>query len=94
MPESDKRLNFDPLRIAVLITSDTRSGDSDVSGPLLGQRVTTPRHALAARAVVNDDIAAIRKHVAALDDQTNDPTLAAGGTGFAPQIPRPRHVCV
>ncbi len=54
-----------PLRVAVLTVSDTRNEATDKSGALLVERLRTAGHALAAKAIVRDDIYAIRAVVSA-----------------------------
>ncbi len=61
----DQELPFLPLNIAVLTISDTRDDTTDRSGALLAERVTAAGHALAGRAIVRDEIEAIREHVLA-----------------------------
>lgn len=73
---------FVPVRIAVLTVSDTRTEMDDKSGMTLIERLTEAGHVLAARAIVPDDIAAIRKQVTAwIDDPEIDVVLSTGGTG-------------
>jgi molybdenum cofactor biosynthesis protein B len=86
MPGIDETLTFYPLRIAVLTVSDTRTEDSDTSGRLLAERVTAAGHALSARTIVADDIAAIRAQVQDwVAGENIDVILTTGGTGFAPR---------
>src|ERR1700682_3054020 len=74
---------FVPLSIAVLTVSDTRDPASDKSGALLQQRIESAGHNLAARALVKDDIKAIRAQVKAwIKDQKIDVVITTGGTGF------------
>lgn len=93
VPGIDESLPFYPLRIAVLTVSDTRTPATDKSGALLDQRVTGAGHALADRAIVPDDIGAIRAQVRAwTDDPGIDVILSTGGTGFAPRDVTPEAV--
>ena len=89
----DDKLIFYPLRIAVLTVSDTRDDQSDKSGALLADRLETAGHELAARAIVKDDVDAIR---AQIRDWTDDPEvdliISTGGTGFAPRDVTPEAV--
>ena len=86
MPGIDESLTFYPLRIAVLTISDTRDAESDRSGALLVERVAGAGHSLAAKAIVADEIEAIRKQVTAwTDDPDVDAVITTGGTGFAPR---------
>jgi len=80
----DESLTFHPLRIAVLTISDTRTEESDGSGALLADRLTGAGHELAGKAIVADDVEAIRARVQAwADDPQIDVILSTGGTGFA-----------
>jgi molybdenum cofactor biosynthesis protein B len=72
-----------PLKIAVLTVSDTRDLAGDKSGATLVQRIEAAGHALADRAIVTDDVAAIRARVKAwIDDAAIDVVITTGGTGF------------
>jgi molybdenum cofactor biosynthesis protein B len=93
MPGIDESLTFYPLRIAVLTISDTRTAETDTSGALLADRLTAAGHQLAGRAIVTDEIPAIREQVQAwVADQDVDLILATGGTGFAPRDITPEAV--
>ena len=79
----DPNLPFVPLSIAVLTVSDTRSLAEDRSGDTLAERLTQAGHRLAARALVPDEIEAIRAQVAAwIADAAVDVVITTGGTGF------------
>jgi len=89
----DESLTFHPLRIAVLTISDTRDEESDRSGALLAERLCSAGHALAGKAIVPDDIEAIRALVQAwAADSDVDVILATGGTGFAPRDVTPEAI--
>lgn len=60
MPGIDENLTFYPLRMAVLTITDTRDEQSDRSGALLVERLTSAGHELAAKRIVADDVEAIR----------------------------------
>ena len=82
----DQDLPFYPLRIAVLTVSDTRDEKTDKSGALLAERLTAAGHDLAGKAIVRDDVEAIRAQVQYWsDDPDTDVILSTGGTGFAPR---------
>ncbi|HPB20955.1 MAG TPA: molybdopterin-binding protein [Novosphingobium sp.] len=93
MPGIDPSLLFYPLGMAVLTISDTRTLKTDTSGALLAERLTGAGHTLLARAIVTDDIAAIR---AQLQEWLADPAieiiLTTGGTGFSPRDNTPEAV--
>jgi len=89
----DDSLEFHPLNIAVLTISDTRDEGSDRSGALLVERLTSAGHHLAGKAIVPDNVDAIRAQVL---DWANDPKVdvivSTGGTGLAPRDVTPEAV--
>ena len=79
----DPSLSFVPLSIAVLTVSDTRSLAEDRSGDVLVERLTRAGHRLGDRAIVTDDIEAIRAKVRGwIADKGIDVVITTGGTGF------------
>ena len=89
----DESLSFYPLRIAVLTVSDSRTEETDTSGALLAERLAGAGHELAAKAIVTDDVDAIRAQIQAwVDDQGVDVVISTGGTGFAPRDVTPEAV--
>ncbi len=93
MPGIDESRTFHPLRIAVLTVSDTRTDETDTSGRLLAERLAAAGHELAARAIVGDDVEAIRRQVRAwVAGAEVDVILTTGGTGFAPRDLTPEAV--
>ena len=83
MPGIDESRQFVPLRIAVLTVSDTRALADDKSGATLVERIGKAGHAVAARAVVTDDVEKIRAQVKAwVADPSIDVIISTGGTGF------------
>jgi molybdopterin adenylyltransferase len=83
MPGIDQNLSFVPLTIAVLTVSDTRSLEEDRSGSTLVERLTKAGHRLGDRAIVPDEIEAIRDKVKGwIADQAIDAVITTGGTGF------------
>ncbi len=86
MARIDESMTFHPLRIAVLTVSDTRSEETDKSGALLVGRLRDAGHELAGKAIVTDEIEAIRAVVQAWADEPKiDVIITTGGTGFAPR---------
>jgi molybdenum cofactor biosynthesis protein B len=74
---------FKPVKVAVLTISDTRDEESDTSGALLAERVTDAGHELADRAIVADDVAAIRDQVKAwVASGAVEAIVTTGGTGL------------
>ena len=79
----DKNLNFIPVRIAVLIVSDTRTLDTDTSGALLAERITKAGHVLAARKIVTDTVEDIQRTAKDwITDPQIDVIISSGGTGL------------
>ncbi len=78
-----KNRPFVPVRIAVLTVSDSRTSADDRSGDTLQKRIEEAGHELAERAIVKDDVEAIRARVKAwIDDPGIDVVITTGGTGF------------
>lgn len=83
MTDTKPERAFIPLKIAVLTVSDTRTLADDRSGDTLVERLTSAGHALADRAIVTDDVEAIREKVRSwIADPSVDAILTTGGTGF------------
>ncbi len=77
----DLAKTFKSVRIAVLTVSDTRDEESDTSGDILADRVSGAGHFVAGRAIVRDDVTAIRAQVNAWIDQGVEVVITTGGTG-------------
>jgi molybdenum cofactor biosynthesis protein B len=93
MPGIDQSLAFHPLGIALLTVSDTRTAETDSSGDLLAERLTSAGHRLAGRTIVADEVEAIRRQVMAwVADPEVDIVISTGGTGFAPRDVTPEAV--
>jgi molybdopterin adenylyltransferase len=83
MPRIDETRPFIAVRIAVLTVSDTREPGNDKSGDTLSALIAEGGHEIAARAIVHDDIAAIRDVVESwIADPGIDVVISTGGTGF------------
>lgn len=83
MPRIDDNLSFIPVRIALLTMSDTRSLADDKSGNTLVEMISAAGHQIADRALVRDDIAAIRAKIEGwINDPGVDCVITTGGTGF------------
>lgn len=71
------------LNIGVLTVSDTRTVETDTSGQLLIDKLTTAGHILAGRAIVIDDVYQIRALCSKwIADAAVQVILITGGTGF------------
>ncbi len=83
MGKTTKSTEFVPLGIAVLTVSDTRTFETDTSGQLLVERLSTVGHRLTDRRLVKDDVATVRAIVSDWIARPEvDVVLATGGTGL------------
>lgn len=83
MPGPDGERAFQPVRLAVLTVSDTRTAGDDRSGDLLEERIAAAGHELAGRAIVKDDAGAIEARLRGwIADPGVDAVIATGGTGI------------
>src|SRR5262245_6118289 len=83
MPKIDETRPFIPVRIAVLTVSDTRGASDDRSGDALARMLAGAGHQLAARALVKDEVPAIRAVLERwIADPAIDVVITTGGTGF------------
>ena len=79
----DESLSFKPVRIAVLVVSDTRTMETDTSGQALADRLTEAGHVLADRKIVIDDRQLVRQAVQNwIADPEVDAVITSGGTGL------------
>src|ERR1044072_1133744 len=93
VPGIDESRTLHPLRLAVLTASGPRTDATDSSGGLLVERLKAAGHALAAKAIVGDDVDSIRSQVQTwVADGQADVILTTGGTGFAPRDITPEAV--
>ncbi len=77
----DESIAFQPVRIAVLTVSDTRTAADDRSGDTLVERLTTAGHILADRAIEKDDAELIAGRLLGWDrDPSVDCVISTGGT--------------
>lgn len=82
MTHSSSEREFVALNIAVLTVSDSRTDETDKSGKLLAERLTTAGHRLADKLIVPDDVYRIRAAVAAwIADTDVEAVITTGGTG-------------
>ena len=83
MSRIDESRPFIPVRIAVLTVSDTRTLEDDKSGDTLSGLIAGAGHNLSARAIVKDDIRAIRSTMRKwLKRDDTDVIITTGGTGL------------
>jgi len=93
MAKLDETYPFKPLNIAVLTVSDTRELASDTSGDVLAGRIAEAGHTLAERAIVSDDLAAIRRTVQGwISSPGVNVVITTGGTGFTARDVTPEAV--
>ena len=83
MAKIDESRPFLAVRIALLTMSDTRTLADDKSGNTLAQMIGEAGHTVADRAIVKDDVDAIRARVKVwIEDRQIDVVITTGGTGF------------
>ncbi len=83
----------EPLNIAVLTVSDTRTYDNDTSGQYLVDALQEEGHQLGDRALLKDDIYQIRAQISAwIADDKIQAVLITGGTGFTDRDSTPEAV--
>jgi molybdenum cofactor biosynthesis protein B len=84
-----------PLRVAVLTVSDTRDEATDKSGALLVERVRAAGTWPAAKAIVRDDVYAIRAIVSHwIADPQVEIVITTGGTGLTGRDGTPEAIAV
>ena len=75
-----------PVRCAVLTVSDTRTAQTDRSGPLIRRLLTEAGHTIVHHTIVPDEPPAIAHQIQAwLADARVQVILTTGGTGIAPR---------
>jgi len=78
----DESRRFQPVHIAILTVSDTRSEADDTSGRTLAELITRDGHVLVDRAIVKDERAAITGKLRAwIADPRIEVVISTGGTG-------------
>jgi molybdenum cofactor biosynthesis protein B len=79
----DKSITFQPVNIAVMTVSDSRTTEDDRSGDLLASRIIGDGHILAARAIIIDDQPKITARLQEwIANPSIDAVVATGGTGL------------
>lgn len=82
MSHASNKREFEPLDIAVLTVSDSRTEETDKSGKLLADRLVAAGHRLAEKRIVPDDVYVIRAVVAGwVADSGVNAVITTGGTG-------------
>ena len=83
MPGIDETLDFIPVRIAILIVSDTRTSETDTSGQALQDRILAAGHEVAERTIIKDEKEDVRALVKSWIDRPDiDVVITSGGTGL------------
>ncbi len=79
----DKNIDFIPLRIAIITLSDTRTYETDTSGQMLVDRLTTAGHILQAREIIKDEKPLLKAQLEKwIKDKKIQVIIATGGTGL------------
>ena len=90
-----KQKTFVPLSAAVLTISDTRTESNDTSGGVLVERLTGAGHEVRDRAIVIDDMYAIRATLSRwIVDPRIEAVICTGGTGVTGRDGTPEAVSV
>ena len=90
-----KKSKFLPLRISVLVVSDSRTEETDKSGKLLVERLTKAGHLLAEKCIVHDNIYQIRSILSRwIADSAIEIIITSGGTGLTGRDGRPEAASV
>lgn len=93
MGHARKDVAFQPLNIAVLTVSDTRTPETDTSGDALQTGAEEAGHKVVERAIVKDDIYQIRAVLSKwIADAAVHSVLVTGGTGFTARDSTPEAV--
>jgi len=83
MGHVNENTQFEPLNIAVLTVSDTRTEETDSSGQSLVARLQEAGHTLCNKAIVKDDVYQLRAILSQwIADSGTHVVLVTGGTGF------------
>ena len=89
----DPDRTFEPLGLAILTVSDTRTPDTDRSGDTLANRATEAGHRVLHRRIVPDDVEQIRSVIRGwVDEDGVDVVLTTGGTGITKRDVTPEAV--
>ncbi|BDM62614.1 molybdenum cofactor biosynthesis protein B [Shewanella sp. NFH-SH190041] len=90
-----KQSQFQPLNIAVLTVSDSRTAEDDTSGQFLVDALTQVGHQLVDRRLIKDDKYLIRSVISQwIVDPNVQVVISTGGTGFTAKNMVPEAVSV
>ncbi|SRR5579883_993256 len=79
-------MTSEPLRVAAITVSDTRTPSDDESGARLAERLEAAGFVVSLRAIVRDEPDELRALVARVcDEDLADAVVTTGGTGLAPR---------
>ena len=79
----DDSIPFAPVNIAVLTVSDTRTEETDETGPYIGRRVERVGHEVVSSKILPDDREAVSDHIKELCNRTDlQVIILTGGTGI------------
>jgi len=74
---------FEPLNVAVLTVSDTRTPENDTSGDEIAGKLAAAGHRMKERLILKDDTEKLRAQVRRwIDDPGIDVIISTGGTGL------------
>lgn len=83
MSRTPENAEFQPVTIAVLTVSDSRTEETDISGKYLVQQVIAAGHRVAEKQILADDVYSLRALVSRwIADQAIQVVLITGGTGM------------
>lgn len=76
----------DPIRVAVITVSDTRTAGDDESGALLRERIEAAGFTVSFTTIVRDEPEDLRAVIGRIcDGDLSDAIVSTGGTGIAPR---------
>ena len=79
----DPNRPFQPVHIAILTVSDTRTIETDRSGATLAERAEAAGHNVVRRTIVTDDLEAIKTQLKEwIQDEGIEVVISTGGTGI------------
>jgi molybdenum cofactor biosynthesis protein B len=75
-----------PVRVGILVVSDTRTLEDDKSGKLIAEYLEEAGHSVVSRIVVKDSEELVRRQLKEwIDDASVDIIITTGGTGVTPR---------